>query len=90
MPRYVIEREIPGVGQFTAEDLKEISQKSCAVLRGLGTGIQWIHSHVTEDKIYCVYLAANEDLIRRHAEEGGFPANSIAEISSTIDPSTGA
>ena len=88
MPKYVIEREIPGAGQFTAEDLKGIAQKSCAVLDELGTSIQWIHSHVTDDKIYCVYRAQNEDQIREHAEKGGFPANSIAEIRATIEPAT--
>jgi len=88
MPKYVIEREIPGAGQFTPEDLKGISQKSCDVLDELGTSIQWIHSHVTDDKIYCVYRAQNEDQIREHAEKGGFPANSIAEIRATIEPST--
>ncbi len=88
MPKYVIEREIPGAGQFTPEDLKGIAQKSCAVLDELGTSIQWIHSHVTDDKIYCVYRAQNEDQIREHAEKGGFPANSIAEIRATIEPAT--
>lgn len=88
MPKYVIEREIPGAGQFTSEDLKRISQKSCVVLDELGTSIQWIHSHVTDDKIYCVYRAQNEDQIREHAEKGGFPANSIAEIRATIEPAT--
>ena len=88
MPKYVIEREIPGAGQFTSDDLKGISQKSCAVLDELGTSIQWIHSHVTDDKIYCVYRAQNEDQIKEHAEKGGFPANSIAEIRATIEPST--
>ena len=88
MPKFVIEREIPGAGQFTGEDLKGISQKSCSVLRELGPDIQWIHSYVTDDKIYCVYRAANEDLVYQHAEKGGFPANSIAEIRSTIDPSS--
>lgn len=88
MPKYVIEREIPGAGQFTSEDLKGISQKSCAVLDELGTSIQWIHSHVTDDKIYCVYRAQNKDQIRQHAEKGGFPANSIAEIRATIEPAT--
>jgi len=88
MPKYVIEREIPGAGQFTGDDLKGIAQKSCGVLSDLGTDIQWIHSHVTDDKIYCIYRAANEDLIRAHAEKGGFPANSIAQISATIEPST--
>ena len=88
MPKYVIEREIPGAGQFTAEDLKGIAQKSCAVLDELGTSIQWIHSYVTDHKIYCVYRAQNEDQIREHAEKGGFPANSIAEIRATIEPAT--
>ena len=88
MPKYVIEREIPGAGQFTPDDLKGISQKSCDVLDELGTSIQWIHSHVTDDKIYCVYRAQNEDQIREHAEKGGFPANSIAEIRATIEPAT--
>jgi hypothetical protein len=88
MPKYVIEREIPGAGQFTSDDLKGISQKSCDVLDELGTSIQWIHSHVTDDKIYCIYRAQNEDQIREHAEKGGFPANSIAEIRATIEPST--
>ncbi len=88
MPKYVIEREIPGAGQFTSDDLKGISQKSCAVLDELGTSIQWIHSHVTDDKLYCVYRAQSEDQIKEHAEKGGFPANSIAEIRATIEPST--
>ncbi len=88
MPKYVIEREIPGAGQFTPDDLKGISQKSCDVLDELGTSIQWIHSHVTDDKIYCIYRAQNEDQIKEHAEKGGFPANSIAEIRATIEPST--
>jgi len=88
MPKYVIEREIPGAGQFTPDDLKGISQKSCDVLDELGTSIQWIHSHVTDDKIYCIYRAQNEDQIKEHAEKGGFPANSVAEIRATIEPST--
>lgn len=88
MPKYVIEREIPGAGQFTGEDLKGISQKSCSVLQELGPDIQWIHSYVTDDKIYCVYRSCSEDLIRQHAEKGGFPANSISEIRAVIDPST--
>jgi hypothetical protein len=88
MPKYVIEREIPGAGNFTNDDLKGISQKSCSVLDTLGTSIQWIQSYVTDDKIYCVYRAANEDLVREHAEKGGFPANSIAEIRATIEPAT--
>jgi len=88
VPKYVIEREIPGAGTFSSEDLKNISQKSCGVLDQLGTGIQWIHSYVTGDKIYCVYRADNEELVRRHGEQGGFPANSIAEIYTTIEPAT--
>ena len=88
MPKYVIEREIPGAGQFTPDDLKGISQKSCDVLDELGTSIQWIHSHVTDDKIYCVYRAENEDQVKKHAEKGGFPANSIAQVHATIEPLT--
>ena len=88
MPKYVIEREIPGAGQFTGEDLKGISQKSCSVLQDLGPDIGWLHSYVTDDKIYCIYEANNEGLIRTHAERGGFPANSISEIKSMIDPTT--
>ena len=88
MPKYVIEREIPGAGSFSDEDLKGISQKSCGVLDALGTSIQWIESYVTDDKIYCVYRADSEDLIRQHAEQGGFPANTIARIHATIEPAT--
>jgi len=88
MRTYVIEREIPGAGRFSPGDLQGISQKSCGVLDRLGTGIQWVHSYVTQDKIYCVYRASSADLIQQHAAEGGFPANSIAEVLSTIDPST--
>jgi Nickel responsive protein SCO4226-like len=88
MPKYVIEREIPGVGNFTADQLQAVSQKSCAVLQNLGSSIQWVHSYVTPDKIYCIYIAPNEDLIREHAAQGGFPANRISEIVSTIDPVT--
>ena len=88
MPKFVIEREIPGAGRFSGEDLQGISQKSCAVLDELGTGIQWIHSYVTDNKIYCVYRAADESLVRQHAEKGGFPANSIERISAIIEPAT--
>ena len=88
MPKYVIEREIPGAGNFTTEDLKGISQKSCGVLDELGTSIQWIQSFVTADKIYCVYRAANQDLVRQQAARGGFPANSVARIHATIEPAT--
>ena len=85
---YVIEREIPGAGNLTAEELKAISQTSCGVLHEMGSDITWLHSYVTGDKIYCVYLAANEDLVREHAQKGGFPANSVAEVATVIDPST--
>ena len=88
MPRFVIEREIPGAGALSPEQLKGISQTSCSVLRQLGYEIQWIQSFVTGDKIYCIYRAPNEKLIREHAELGGFPANMISEVSSTIDPTT--
>lgn len=88
MPKYVIEREIPGAGQFTAEQLKGISQTSCGVLSQLGPQIQWLHSYVTADKIYCVYVAPNEDMVREHAKQGGFPANSVAKVFSMIDPTT--
>jgi len=88
MPKYIIEREIPGLGKFTAEQLQEASQKSCGVLQKLGPQIQWLHSYVTGDKLYCVYIAPNEDLIRQHAQQGGFPANRINEIKTVIDPTT--
>jgi len=88
MPKFVIEREIPGAGELTPEQLKAISQTSCGVLRNLGPEIQWIHSYVTDNKIYCVYNAANEELIRRHAQEGGFPANAVARVRTVIDPTT--
>ena len=88
MPRFVIEREIPGAGQLSPADLQAISQKSCGVLNSLGPQIQWVQSYVTGDKIYCVYIAPNEAMVREHAEQGGFPANSIAEVSSVIDPTT--
>jgi hypothetical protein len=88
MPQYLIERDIPGAGKLSAADLKGISQKSCDVLRGMGPAIQWVHSYVTGDKIYCVYRAPNEAMVREHAQKGGFPANRISEIKSTIDPTT--
>lgn len=88
MKRYLIEREIPGAGSLTAVQLKEISGASCAVLSQMGTQIQWKHSYVAGDKIYCVYIAPNEELIRDHAAKGGFPANLITEISAIIDPFT--
>ena len=88
MPKYIIEREIPGAGKLSAADLKGIAQKSCAVLDKLGPKIQWVESYVTGDKIYCVYVAPNEHMIREHAQQGGFPANSIAEIKTIIGPTT--
>ena len=88
MPKYVIEREIPGVGAWSADQLKSASQTSCRVLDEMGPQIQWIHSYVTSDKIYCVYDAATEDLVRDHARTAGFPANSVSEIKTMIDPST--
>ena len=88
MPKYVIEREIPGAGKLSAQELKAISQKSCSVLSDLGPQVQWQHSYVTDDKIYCVYIAPNEKFIREHAEKGGFPANRISEVKTMIDPVT--
>ena len=88
MPKYLIERELPGAGKLTPDQLRGVSQKSCSVLNRMGPDIQWIHSYVTADKIYCVYRAPNEAMIREHAKEGGFPANKISEISSVIEPST--
>ena len=88
MKKYVIEREIPGAGKFTAEKLKQISQASCGVLSEIGPQIQWVHSYVTGDKIYCVYNSLNEELVREHASKGGFPINEISEVSSIIDPVT--
>jgi hypothetical protein len=88
MPRYIIERELPGAGKLSQEELQAISQKSCSVLEDLGPRIQWVESFVTEDKIYCVYQAPNKELIRQHAEMGGFPANRIEEIRNVISPVT--
>ena len=88
MPKFVIERQIPGAGEMTASDLQGASKKSCSVLQTLGTDIQWVHSYVTADKRYCVYIAPSEQLIKQHAEESGFPANSISEIKAVIDPTT--
>ena len=88
MKTYLIERDLPGAGKFTADELKGISQTSCGVLKEMGPKIQWIHSYVTGDKIYCVYKAQNEDLLREHGKKGGFPVTSITEISSTISPAT--
>ena len=88
MPKFVIEREIPNVGDLSAEQLKAVSQTSCGVLRNLGPEIQWVHSYVTDDKIYCIYNAPSEELIRQHAEQGGFPANVVARVRSVIDPTS--
>jgi hypothetical protein len=88
MPKYLIEREIPGAGTFSAEQLQAISQKSCGILSGMGTKIQWLESYVTDDKVYCVYIAPDEASVREHAEQGGFPANKIAKINCIIDPTT--
>jgi len=88
MPKYIIEREIAGAGKLTAEQLQGISQKSCSVLKKLGPQIQWVESYVTDDKVYCVYIAPGEDLIREHAKQGGFPANRVSEVKKIIDPTT--
>lgn len=88
MPKYVIEREIPGLGKLSAAELKSISQKSCGVLSSLGPSVQWVQSYVTADKLYCIYQAADESLVRRHAELGGFPANKISRVTTIIDPAT--
>jgi len=88
MPKYLIERELPGAGELSQEQLRGISQKSCSVLNKLGPQIQWIQSYVTGDKIYCVYRAPNEEMVREHAKQGGFPANKVSEITTVIDPTT--
>ena len=88
MPKYVIEREIPAAGKLSPQELSAISQKSCSVLRNMGPQIQWVESYVTDDKVYCIYIAPNEAAIKRHANEGGFPANRISEIRTVIDPTT--
>jgi hypothetical protein len=88
MPKYVIERELPGAGKLSKQELQAVSQKSCGVLRNLGPSIQWVNSYVTDDKIYCIYNAPNEKMIREHATQGGFPANRISEVKSIIDPTT--
>jgi hypothetical protein len=88
MPKYVIEREIPGAGKLTAAELKAISQTSCGVLSKMGPQIQWVQSYVTGEKIYCIYIAPNEFAVREHAQQGGFPANRVSEIAEIIDPTT--
>jgi hypothetical protein len=88
VPQYVIERDLPGAGKLTQDQLQAISQTSCGVLRKLGPEIQWVHSYVTDNKIYCIYNAPNEQIIREHAAQGGFPANRISEVKTIIDPTT--
>jgi len=88
MPKYVIEREIPNAGSLTQDQILGISQKSCSVLKSLGPQIQWIESYVTQDKIYCVYIAPNEAMVREHAKQGGFPANRVSEVKQIIDPTS--
>lgn len=88
MPKFLIEREIPGAGSLAPEQLQGVAEKSCAVLQDLGPKIQWVHSYVTENNIYCIYIAPDEEIIREHAMRGGFPANRISEIKSVIDPTT--
>ena len=89
MPKYLIERELPGAGKLTADQLHAISQKSCGVLSAMGPQIHWLHSYVADDKIYCVYVAPNEEMVREHARQGGFPANRVMQVATMIDPSTG-
>ncbi|MEK6570396.1 MAG: DUF4242 domain-containing protein [Bacteroidota bacterium] len=89
MPKYVIEREIPGAGKLSPQELQGISQKSCGVLEKMGPRIQWLHSYVVDDKIYCVYISPNDQMVREHARQGGFPANKISEVKAIIDPTTG-
>ncbi len=88
MPKFVIEREIPGAGKLSAQQLQAISQKSCGVLSGMGPQIQWVQSYVTDDRIYCVYVAPSEEAVREHARQGGFPANRVSQVRSMIDPTT--
>jgi hypothetical protein len=88
MPKFVIEREIPGAGKLSPQELQAVSQKSCSVLRELGPQIQWLHSYVTDNKFYCVYIAPDEKTVREHASRGGFPANSVSQVRTVIDPTT--
>jgi hypothetical protein len=88
MPKYVIERDIPGAGKMSSQDLKAIAQKSCGVLEKMGPQIQWVQSYMTDDKVYCVYVAPNEKMVQEHAQQGGFPANRISRVTSVIDPTT--
>jgi len=88
VPKFVIEREIPGAGKWSPADLQAASQKSCGVLKGMGPQIQWLESYVTDDKLYCVYIAPNAEMVREHAKQGGFPANRVSEVRTMIDPTT--
>jgi hypothetical protein len=88
MPKFVIEREIPAVGKWSSDQLRAVSQTSCGVLREMGPQIQWVQSYVTDDKIYCVYIAPDEDSVRKHAQMGGFPANKVSQVRAVIDPTT--
>jgi hypothetical protein len=88
MPKFVIERKLPGAGKLSAGEMKQVAQKSCSVLRDMGPSIQWLHSYVTDDKIYCVYIAPDEKAVREHAQRGGFPADSVATVRQVIDPTT--
>lgn len=88
MPKYVIEREIPGAGKLSANEIQAVAQTSCNVLRNLGPEIQWVESFVTQDKIYCIYIAPNEQMVREHAQQGGFPANRVSEVKRMIDPTS--
>ena len=88
MPKYIIERDVPGAGKLSNDQLKSVAQTSCDVLRNMGPEIQWVHSYVAGDKIFCIYIAPNEDLVREHARKGGFPANTVTEIATVIDPTT--
>jgi hypothetical protein len=88
VPKYVIERDIPNAGSLTQQQIQAISQKSCNVLQTLGPQIQWVHSYVTDDKIYCVYIAPNEEMVKEHAKQGGFPANRVSEVKRMIDPTS--
>jgi hypothetical protein len=88
MPKFVIERELPGAGKLSPQELKAIAQKSCSVLSGMGPQIQWVQSYVTDDTIYCVYVAPSEEAVREHARQGGFPADRVSRVSSVIDPTT--
>ncbi|MBY0498972.1 MAG: DUF4242 domain-containing protein [Nitrosomonas sp.] len=88
MPKYIIEREIPGAGSLTSQDLQAISQKSCGVLSNMGAQVQWLESYITDDKVYCIYIAPDEAAVRAHAEQGEFPANRVSRIKTVIDPTT--